>query len=64
CRTCRVRRKKCDEQREGDSCKTCRRLTIKCLGWGAKRPDWMRDKKNVDAYKASIKAQLSRAGLI
>ena len=33
---------KCDEQREGDSCKTCKRLTIKCLGWGAKRPDWMR----------------------
>lgn len=33
---------KCDEQREGDSCKTCRRLTIKCLGWGPKRPDWMR----------------------
>ncbi|KAH9481307.1 Trichothecene biosynthesis transcription regulator TRI10 [Psilocybe cubensis] len=64
CWTCRVRRKKCDEQREGDSCRTCKRLTIKCLGWGAKRPDWMRDKKNVDAYKASIKAQLSRAGLI
>ncbi|KAF9485136.1 hypothetical protein BDN70DRAFT_848342 [Pholiota conissans] len=64
CWTCRVRRKKCDEQREGDSCRTCKRLTIKCLGWGPKRPDWMRDKKNVDAYKASIKAQLSRAGLI
>ncbi|KAF8150823.1 fungal-specific transcription factor domain-containing protein [Crassisporium funariophilum] len=64
CWTCRVRRKKCDEQREGDSCKTCKRLTIRCLGWGPKRPDWMRDKKNVDNYKASIKAQLSRAGLI
>ncbi|CAA7266981.1 unnamed protein product [Cyclocybe aegerita] len=64
CWTCRVRRKKCDEQREGDSCKTCKRLTIKCLGWGPKRPDWMRDKKNVDAYKASIKAQLSSKGLI
>ncbi|KIM40022.1 hypothetical protein M413DRAFT_446911 [Hebeloma cylindrosporum] len=64
CWTCRVRRKKCDEQREGDSCKTCKRLMIKCLGWGPKRPDWMRDKKNVDAYKASIKAQLSKAGLI
>ncbi|KAF9560751.1 hypothetical protein CPC08DRAFT_750332 [Agrocybe pediades] len=64
CWTCRVRRKKCDEQREGDSCKTCKRLTIKCLGWGAKRPEWMRDKKNVDAYKANIKAQLTRAGLI
>ncbi|KAJ3487785.1 hypothetical protein NLJ89_g11681 [Agrocybe chaxingu] len=64
CWTCRVRRKKCDEQREGDSCKTCKRLTIKCLGWGPKRPDWMRDKENVDAYKASIKAQLSSKGLI
>ena len=33
---------KCDEQREGDSCKTCKRLTLTCLGWGPKRPDWMR----------------------
>ncbi|KIM48523.1 hypothetical protein M413DRAFT_80533 [Hebeloma cylindrosporum] len=64
CWTCRVRRKKCDPQGEGDSCKTCQRLRINCLGWGSKRPEWMRDKKNVDAYKASIKAQLSQAGLI
>ncbi|RPD75011.1 hypothetical protein L226DRAFT_487030 [Lentinus tigrinus ALCF2SS1-7] len=64
CWTCRVRRKKCDEEREGDSCKTCLRLRIKCLGWGPKRPDWMRDKEKVAAYKASIKEQLSRMGLI
>ncbi|KAF5382023.1 hypothetical protein D9615_004431 [Tricholomella constricta] len=64
CWTCRLRRKKCDEQREGDSCKTCRRLTINCLGWGPKRPEWMRDKQAVEAYKANIKAQLTRAGLI
>ncbi|KAH9945025.1 fungal-specific transcription factor domain-containing protein [Epithele typhae] len=64
CWTCRVRRKKCDEEREGDSCKTCLRLRIKCLGWGHKRPDWMRDKDKVAAYKASIKEQLSRMGLI
>ena len=38
---------KCDEQREGDSCKTCKRLTLKCLGWGAKRPDWMRVSTNL-----------------
>lgn len=74
--------KKCDEQREGDSCHTCNRLKIKCLGWGPKRPDWMRvsspavigqhlltgcltqDKQAVEAYKADIKAQLTRAGLI
>ncbi|KAL1940291.1 hypothetical protein VTO73DRAFT_9243 [Trametes versicolor] len=64
CWTCRVRRKKCDEEREGDSCKTCVRLRIKCLGWGPKRPDWMLDKEKVAAYKADIKEQLSRMGLI
>ncbi|KAJ7285217.1 fungal-specific transcription factor domain-containing protein [Mycena rebaudengoi] len=64
CWTCRLRRKKCDEEREGDSCRTCIRLTIDCLGWGPKRPEWMRDKQAVEAYKADIKAQLTRAGLI
>ncbi|KAK0204809.1 fungal-specific transcription factor domain-containing protein [Desarmillaria ectypa] len=64
CWTCRLRRKKCDEQREGDSCRTCVRLTIECLGWGPKRPEWMRDKQAVEAYKANIKAKLTRAGLI
>ncbi|KAG6334492.1 hypothetical protein ID866_4603 [Astraeus odoratus] len=44
-------------------CWTCR-LRRKCLGWGPKRPDWMRDKQAVEAYKADIKAQLTRAGLI
>ncbi|KAJ6512967.1 fungal-specific transcription factor domain-containing protein [Mycena sanguinolenta] len=64
CWTCRLRRKKCDEHREGNSCHTCIRLTIQCLGWGPKRPEWMRDKQAVEAYKADIKAQLTRAGLI
>ncbi|KAF9451906.1 hypothetical protein P691DRAFT_756900 [Macrolepiota fuliginosa MF-IS2] len=64
CWTCRLRRKKCDEQREGDTCQTCKRLTIKCLGWGTGRPEWMRDKRAVDEYKAGIREQLSRAGLI
>ncbi|KAF7355806.1 Zn(2)-C6 fungal-type domain-containing protein [Mycena venus] len=60
CWTCRLRRKKCDENREGNSCHTCIRLTIQCLGWGPKRPEWMRDKQAVEAYKADIKAQLTR----
>ncbi|PBK70212.1 hypothetical protein ARMSODRAFT_956285 [Armillaria solidipes] len=64
CWTCRLRRKKCDEQREGDSCRTCVLLTIECLGWGPKRPEWMRDKQAVEAYKANMKAKLTRAGLI
>ncbi|KAJ6532035.1 fungal-specific transcription factor domain-containing protein [Mycena capillaripes] len=64
CWTCRLRRKKCDENREGNSCQTCIRLTIQCLGWGPKRPEWMRDKQAVEAYKADIKAQLTARGLI
>ncbi|KAI8980064.1 fungal-specific transcription factor domain-containing protein [Trametes punicea] len=64
CWTCRVRRQKCDEEREGNSCKTCLRLHIDCLGWGPKRPDWMRDKEKVAQYKADIKEKLSRMGLI
>lgn len=42
CWTCRLRRKKCDEQREANSCHTCKRLRIDCLGWGSRRPEWMR----------------------
>ncbi|KAI0322117.1 fungal-specific transcription factor domain-containing protein [Amylostereum chailletii] len=65
CWTCRLRRKKCDEQREeGGSCHTCRRLQLNCLGWGARRPDWMRDKDAVQRYKSEIKAHLLRLGLI
>ncbi|EIW84309.1 hypothetical protein CONPUDRAFT_163469, partial [Coniophora puteana RWD-64-598 SS2] len=64
CWTCRIRRKKCDEQREGTSCQTCKRLRIDCLGWGPRKPDWMRDKQAIEAYKASIKAHLTREGLI
>ncbi|EED83282.1 predicted protein [Postia placenta Mad-698-R] len=43
--------KKCDEEREGanGACRTCRRLGIDCLGWGAKRPDWMRGNLRMDA---------------
>ena len=33
---------KCDEEPEEGQCKTCKRLGIECLGWGSKRPDWMR----------------------
>ncbi|KAK1221936.1 hypothetical protein PQX77_015226 [Marasmius sp. AFHP31] len=65
CWTCRIRRKRCDLERlEGDTCRTCKRLTIECLGWGAKRPEWMRNKQAVNNYKASILVQLVRKGLI
>ncbi|KAF9228828.1 hypothetical protein BS17DRAFT_690426, partial [Gyrodon lividus] len=40
CWTCQMRGKKCDEQREGNSCWTCDRLKLKCLGWEPKQ-EWM-----------------------
>ncbi|KAG8936067.1 hypothetical protein FRC02_004692 [Tulasnella sp. 418] len=64
CWTCRIRRKKCDEEHVDGRCKTCLRLRIECLGWGAKRPDWMKDKDKVDAKKAEIKKQLATQGMI
>ncbi|KAL5526794.1 hypothetical protein ACEPAF_8519 [Sanghuangporus sanghuang] len=64
CWTCRIRRKKCDEQRTDNSCQTCIRLRIDCLGWGPKRPAWMRDKQAVEAYKAGIKEKLIKAGMV
>ncbi|KAM6504486.1 Fungal specific transcription factor domain containing protein [Amanita muscaria] len=64
CWTCRVRRKKCDEQWDGDSCSTCRRLEIVCLGSGPRRPDWLRDKHLVSRYRAQITETLTRAGRI
>ena len=34
---------KCDEQPNAQgSCQTCVRLRLQCLGFGAKRPEWMR----------------------
>ena len=64
CWTCRVRRKKCDEEGDGDSCNTCLSLRIKCLGWDPKRPEWMRDEEQVTAYRASIKEHISRMDIV
>ncbi|KAH9904155.1 fungal-specific transcription factor domain-containing protein [Xylariomycetidae sp. FL2044] len=40
CWTCRLRKKKCDENRPG--CSTCGLLSIECYGYGPK-PDWVGD---------------------
>ncbi|TRM55749.1 hypothetical protein BD626DRAFT_636532 [Schizophyllum amplum] len=43
CYTCRVRRKKCDEERDEDGhCRTCTRLRLQCLGFGTKLPEYLR----------------------
>lgn len=67
CYTCRLRRKKCDEERVGDEtgpCKTCHRLNLECLGFGAKRPEWLRDSKVVNHIRDKIKDFLASKGMI
>ncbi|KAG8758646.1 hypothetical protein FRC14_007701 [Serendipita sp. 396] len=60
CWTCRIRRKKCDEQSDHDGrCRSCRRLQIQCLGWGERRPDWFKDTESIKAFKESIKKQIA-----
>ncbi|KAG1901082.1 fungal-specific transcription factor domain-containing protein [Suillus fuscotomentosus] len=58
CWTCRLRSQECDERREDNSCSTCKRLSIDCLGW--EPPKWILDNKAVDDYNAGIRAQLTR----
>ncbi|KAF9532464.1 hypothetical protein CPB83DRAFT_846832 [Crepidotus variabilis] len=67
CYTCRIRRKKCDERRIGDEsgpCETCIRLKLECLGFGAKRPDWLRESHKVAQIRDRIKAHLAAQGMI
>lgn len=65
CYTCRIRRKKCDEQpNEHGACQTCVRLRLQCLGFGAKRPDWMRENNSVTELREKIKTFLASQGMI
>ncbi|KAJ7745740.1 hypothetical protein B0H16DRAFT_972173 [Mycena metata] len=64
CYTCRIRRKKCDEQQNAEGhCETCVRLRLECLGFGAKRPPWLRN-RNVSEVRDKIKAFLAAQGMI
>ncbi|KAH9856614.1 fungal-specific transcription factor domain-containing protein [Lenzites betulinus] len=64
CYTCRIRRKKCDEQpNEDGACQTCVRLRLQCLGFGAKRPEWMRN-NSVTELREKIKTFLASQGMI
>ncbi|KAL5503907.1 hypothetical protein ACEPAH_7978 [Sanghuangporus vaninii] len=65
CYTCRIRRKKCDEKMNNEgSCQTCERLRLQCLGFGAKRPDWMREGNSVAEIREKIKTFLAQNGMI
>ncbi|KAJ7773399.1 hypothetical protein B0H16DRAFT_148393 [Mycena metata] len=65
CYTCRIRRKKCDEQRNAEGhCETCVRLRLECLGFGAKRPSGFCENRNVSEVRDKIKAFLAAQGMI
>ncbi|KAG5726235.1 Transcriptional regulatory protein pro-1 [Termitomyces sp. T112] len=65
CYTCRIRRKKCDERPDGHGrCMTCIRLRLECLGFGAKRPEWLRESRNVAEVREKIKIFLASQGMI
>ncbi|KIL67546.1 hypothetical protein M378DRAFT_9324 [Amanita muscaria Koide BX008] len=65
CYTCRIRRKKCDEQKsDHGSCKTCDRLHLECLGYGVKRPEWLRESQTVVGMRNKIKKFLASQGMI
>jgi len=65
CYTCRIRRKKCDEEKsDRGSCKTCDRLRLECLGYGNKRPDWLREAQTVVHIRDRIKGFLASQGMI
>ncbi|KAI0067251.1 hypothetical protein BV25DRAFT_1794791, partial [Artomyces pyxidatus] len=64
CYTCRIRRKKCDEQpNEEGRCQTCIRLRLQCLGFGQKRPEWLKN-NNVTVFREKIKDFLAAQGMI
>ncbi|EJD01902.1 uncharacterized protein FOMMEDRAFT_29043 [Fomitiporia mediterranea MF3/22] len=65
CYTCRIRRKKCDGKPDADGqCQTCVRLRLQCLGFGAKRPEWMREGNSVEELRSKIKGFLAQNGMI
>ncbi|KAJ7911976.1 hypothetical protein B0H13DRAFT_2660306 [Mycena leptocephala] len=65
CYTCRIRRKKCDEHQSQDGhCETRVRLRLQCLGFGAKRPEWLRESRNVSEMRDKIKGFLAAQGMI
>ncbi|WVQ83360.1 hypothetical protein IAT38_005499 [Cryptococcus sp. DSM 104549] len=53
CITCRLRKKRCDEAKP--TCATCERLGVECMGYGARRPEWLREKENAAKAKKAIK---------
>ena len=55
CLTCRIRKKKCDEQRP--VCQSCRSRQLTCYGYNEPAPSWCTDKANWNDVKNSDEAR-------
>ncbi|KAF7374600.1 C6 finger domain transcription factor nosA [Mycena sanguinolenta] len=56
---------KCDgKQNQDGHCETCVRLRLQCLGFGVKRPEWLRESRNVTEMRDKIKSFLAQQGMI
>jgi C6 transcription factor Pro1 len=55
CYTCRLRKKKCDEQRP--CCGGCTSSKLKCYGYDVPPPDWMQGKRNWGEVMATQEAR-------
>ncbi|KIV79404.1 hypothetical protein PV11_06966 [Exophiala sideris] len=59
CLTCRIRKKKCDEQRP--VCQTCHSSELTCYGYSAPLPNWYTNKPNWEEVKKSDEARAIQA---
>ncbi|KAK5047826.1 hypothetical protein LTR84_006491 [Exophiala bonariae] len=58
CLTCRIRKKKCDEQRP--ACQTCHSIEVTCFGYNAPLPAWFTTKASWEEVKDSAEAKALR----
>jgi hypothetical protein len=53
--TVRARHQKCDERPNAEGrCETCIRLRLQCLGFGQKRPDWLKVRILTEPVDATV----------
>ncbi|THU95806.1 hypothetical protein K435DRAFT_113402 [Dendrothele bispora CBS 962.96] len=54
--TCRISNRNCNERPDRFvPCEICFRLHLQCLGFGATRPDWLRENNNMVELREKIK---------
>lgn len=48
----------------GETCETCRRLRLHCLGFQDRRPEWLRSKENIKVWRKRVTDFLLSQGLV